>query len=271
MVGRRSKWNTTFWSSALETWVSTKSPQGFKISIPHCHSLFNQHQQNLIWILFQASNISFQILTICCWTLRLVTRRLAQLGKRPWIIFSTSNMWRCVFPNFVPPWSFAECSVNSAASVPKRNSQYPSLSPVLHLGLLWPPFPLLIPFKCVGFSWYFNFVIIPQFLLLLFWNNSRDNFLFKAIHISVKHNSGPLLVKIFYLCCYISQVVLKPECHVYTSILMFFFTKIVMWKTDDLVKRSALRFDFNKARSKQGLCREFQDISRIISTSLNLL
>ena len=52
------------------------------------------------------------------------------------------------------------------------------------------------------------------------------------------------------------------HCHV-------FFTKIVMWKINDLVKQSALRFDSNEARSKQSLCREFQDISRTISTSLD--
>ena len=175
------------------------------------------------------------------------------------------------------PISYLPGPLQSAQWILPRLCQKETPSSISHQFCIWgypgrlSPCLMFIPFKCVGFSWYFNFVIIPQFLLLLFWNNSRDNFLFKAIHISVKHNSGPLLVKIFYLCCNISQVVLKPECHVYTSILMFFFTKIVMWKIDDLVKRSALRFDSNKARSKQGLCREFQDISRIISTSLNLL
>ena len=118
----------------------------------------------------------------------------------------------------------------------------------------------------VGFSWYYHFVIIPQsmFLLLLFWNNSKDHFLFKAIHFSAKHNSGPLLVKIFNFFCNISQVV---SCHVFLPTLSchVFFIKIVMWKINDLVKRSALRFDSNEARSKQSLCREFQDISTTIS------
>ena len=115
-------------------------------------------------------------------------------------------------------------------------------------------------------------MIIPQsmFLLLLFWNNSKDHFLFKAIHFSAKHNSGPLLVKIF-------NFILQhfPSCIVscfFTNIVMScFFIKIVMCKINDLVKRSALRFDSNEARSKQSLCREFQDISRTISTSINWL
>jgi len=149
MVGRRSKWNTTFWSSALETWVSTKSPQRSNKASRSAWHTATACLINTSRTFHKAKNITFQISTFCCWGLLLVTRSLAQLGKRPWLIFSTRIMWRCVFPNFVPPWSFAD--LQSAQWILPRLCQKetprPHLSQVLHLGLFQPPFLLLIPLK----------------------------------------------------------------------------------------------------------------------------
>ena len=62
----------------------------------------------------------------------------------------------------------------------------------------------------------FNVFVVVVFL--------KQSFLFKAIHIFMKHNSGLLLVKIFYLCCNISQVVVtRVSCFFYQHCHVFFY------------------------------------------------
>ena len=141
----------------------------------------------------QHKALSFQKLTICCWTLLLVTRTrkatLSNFLNKQYVAmcvsqFRTSLVLCRVLSEF--------CRVCAKKKLPVPISLTSSA-----FGASLAAFPLVNSFqifsKCVGFSWYCNFVIIPQsmFMLLLFWINSKDHFLFMAIHISVKHNSDP--------------------------------------------------------------------------------